>query len=202
MPKLPTLTELVNESEVQEAIERVRDGSVDDYRTIVAAYHQRLRAALAGLCPPSVEANEIAHLAFLEAYRNLARFKPGTNFFAWLCAIARYRLLAECKRVERQSRNQQNYLDQLLTERLIALAEERTELTDARLHLLEECVGELRPDARAVLDQRYQQRSPVESIARVLGRTATAVRVQLFALRKRLRDCVDRKSQALATTEH
>ena len=93
-PTLPTLGQAVNEPEVQSAIERVRDGNVDDYRTVVAAYHQRLRAALAGLCPPGVEADEIAHLAFLEAYRNLARFEAGTNFFAWLCAIARRRITA------------------------------------------------------------------------------------------------------------
>ena len=198
----PTLSQAVNEPEVQRAIERVRDGYVDDYRTVVAAYHQRLRAALAGLCPPGVEADEIAHLAFVEAYRNLARFEAGTNFFAWLCAIARHRLLAECKRLQRQSRNQQNYLDELLTERLTAQAEKQTQLTDTRLRLLEECVAGLKPDTQNVLDQRYRQRIPVESIARVLGRTACAVSVQLFALRKKLRDCVDRKWRALLASEN
>jgi len=185
------------ESEIHLAIERVRDGNVDDYRTVVAAYHQRLRAALAGLCPPGVDANEIAHLSFIEAYRNLARFESGTNFFAWLCAIARCRLLAETKRVQRQARNEQNYLDHLITERLISLTEGASDLQGDRLRLIEDCVAQLKPEARAILDQRYAQRISVESIARALGRSASAVSVQLFALRQKLRACIERKRQEL-----
>ncbi len=186
----------MTETEVHQAIERVRDGNVDDYRTVVAAYHQRLRAALAGLCPPGTDADEIAHLSFIEAYRNLQRFQTGTNFFAWLCAIARHRLLAECKRLQRQSHNQQNFLNQLLIQEIHAQAEERSELSDLRLRLLADCVAQLTPDARHVLDERYHHRRPVEGIARALGRSASAVSVQLFAIRRKLRECIDRRSRS------
>src|SRR5258708_3031642 len=170
----------MNESDIEQAIERVRHGSVDDYRTVVPAYHHPLRGALAGLCPPAVDAEEIAHLAFVEAYRNLARYQSGSNFFAWLCAIARYRLLAECKRIQRQTRHRQNYLEQLLAERVIGLAETEAELTDLRLHWLRECIAQLKPDAQSLLEQRYNQREGVEAIAPMLGRSASAIRVQLF----------------------
>lgn len=188
--------------EIQQAIERVRDGSLDDYRTVVAAYHQRLRAALAGLCPPGADADEIAHLAFIEAYRNLDRFEPGSNFFAWLCAIARHRLLAECKRLQRQSHNRQNFLNQLLIEQLHTQAAAQSELNELRLRLLADCLAQLTPEARHVLDERYQRRTPVEAIAQALGRTASAVSVQLFTLRRKLRACIERKANAFPATEH
>lgn len=191
----------MTETEIHRAIERVRNGDADDYRTVVAAYHQRLRAALAGLCPPGIDADEIAHLAFIEAYRNLARFAPGTNFFAWLCAIGRNRLLAEYKRLQRQDRNRQTYLDRLVTEQLHAQAESQPELSDVRLRLLQDCVAQLSPEARSLLNDRYGRRTPIEVIARALGRTASAVSVQLFALRRKLRECIDRKGASHAAAD-
>lgn len=191
----------MSEPEVQQAIERVRAGCLDDYHTVVAAYHQRLRAALAVLCPPGIDADEIAHLSFVEAFRNLARFEAGTNFFAWLCAIARHRLMTECKRLQRQSRNQHHYLEQLVSERLSACADQQIEQFDERIRMLGECVAQLAPKAQDVLNRRYRERVPVEIIGRTLGRTASAVSVELFGLRRKLRDCVDRKWRAfLAAT--
>ena len=192
----------MTEPQIDQAIERVRTDNVDDYRIVVAAYHQRLRAALAGLCPPGVDSDEIAHLAFIEAYRNLGRYEKGTNFFAWLCSIARHQLLAESKRRQRQSHNQQSYLEILVTERLAAAGDEETQLNDLRFRLLQECVRQLNPEAQAVLDQRYGKDSSVESIARVLGRTAAAVSVQLFALRQKLRQCVERKWRESIASDH
>lgn len=139
---------------------------------------------------------------FIEAYRNLERYQAGTNFFAWLCAIARNRLLAEAKRLQRQTKNQQSYLDRLLSERLIAFAAEPTELSDLRLQLLQECLAELPPQAASILNQRYAGRIPVELIAQALGRTASAVSVQLFALRQKLRQCIDRKGRAAVLAEN
>src|ERR1051325_11138963 len=145
----------MTEPEIERARERVRGGNIEDYRTIVAAYHQRLRGAVAGLCPPGVEADEIAQLSFIEAFRNLNRYEAGTNFFSWLCAIARNRLLAECKRIQRQSRNQQSYLNRVISERLLILCSEQTELNDVVLQFLRACVAELNLDVREIIEQRY-----------------------------------------------
>jgi RNA polymerase sigma-70 factor (ECF subfamily) len=184
---------MVTHSEIEEAVNRVRDGDLDDYRIVVRAFHQRLRGALAGLCPPAVDPDEIVHLTFVEAYRSLARYRPGSDFFAWLCAIARFRLLTECKRLRRQLTHQQTYAEQLLSERVMGLTESEVKLTDLRLQWLRECIAQLKPDAQSLLDQRYGRREPIEAMAGVLGRSASAIRVQLFVLRKKLRECVERK---------
>ncbi len=104
----------MNDPEVEQAILRVQTGSVDDYRTVVAAYHRRLRMGLAGFCPPRVEPDEIAHIAFLEAFRRIAQYRPGTDFFAWLCAFARNLVRAECEKFQRLARNNENYLEEVL----------------------------------------------------------------------------------------
>jgi RNA polymerase sigma-70 factor (ECF subfamily) len=181
----------MNRPEIESAIEAVKGGAVDDYRTVIAAFHHPLRAALAGLCPPGIDADEIAHMSFIEAYRHLDRYRSGSNFFAWLCAIARHQLLAETKRRARQGRDQS--LEHAVTQRLLAVVETQEELSDIRLQLLQECVTLLSPAAQSLVDARYQQRHSVNHISKMLGKTVSAVSVQLFAIRRKLRECVERK---------
>jgi RNA polymerase sigma-70 factor (ECF subfamily) len=183
----------MSEPEIESAIERVKEGGLDDYRTVIAAFHGRLRAALAGLCPPGVDADEIAHITFIEAYRHLERYRSGSNFFGWLCAIARHQLLAESKRLLRRSQNQRNYLEHALTRRLQAAAEMHEEFSEIRFILLEECVAQLNPAAQSLLEARYQKRLSIDDIAKALSKTVSAVSVQLFSIRQKLRDCMEKK---------
>jgi RNA polymerase sigma-70 factor (ECF subfamily) len=180
----------MNDPDIDQAILRVQAGSTEDYQTVVAAYHRRLRIWLAAFCPPGVEPAEITHLAFLEAYRRIARYKAGTDFFAWLCAFARNLLLTECEKIQRRARNQQNYLELCLVEQQAAAARAALSMVEVRSRLLAECVESLKQEARQLIAWRYGDGLRVDAIATRLGRSASAVSVQLFGLRKVLRDCV------------
>jgi RNA polymerase sigma-70 factor (ECF subfamily) len=181
------------EPDIERSIERVKAGILDDYRFIVGAYHERLRRILSDWCPPGIEAEEVALFAFGEAYRQLARYEPGTNFFAWLCAIARNRLLAECEAWRRRTRNEENYLNYLITQEMHRSLASETSLDDTRDRFLDDCLQRLQPDARELIEQRYRQVSPVAELAAKVGRSATAVSVQLFAIRRKLRECIEAK---------
>jgi RNA polymerase sigma-70 factor (ECF subfamily) len=183
----------MNDPDIDQAILRVQAGSTEDYQTVVAAYHRRLRVWLAAFCPPGVEADEITHVAFLEAYRRIARYRAGTDFFAWLCAFARNLVLTECEKIQRRARNQQNYLDLYLVEEQAAAAKTAHSMVEIRSRLLAECVELLKTEARQLIVWRYGDGIRVDAIARRLGRSASAVSVQLFGLRKVLRDCVTGK---------
>jgi RNA polymerase sigma-70 factor, ECF subfamily len=179
--------------DTEQAIARVRTGSVEDFRTVVVAFHPRLRAIIAELCPPGVEADEIAHCAFIEAYRRIDDYEANTNFFAWLTALARNLVRAECEKIRRRGRNERNYLDHLLAQHLDRAAQEDPAMQSSRAQFLAECVAQLKSDARALLAMRYREGWRVDVIARQLARSASAISVQLFAVRKLLRDCVRRK---------
>jgi RNA polymerase sigma factor (sigma-70 family) len=189
----------MQEAAIEEAIRRVQAGHVEDYRTVVVAFHQRLRAGIAALCPPEVEVDEIAHLAFLQAYRHIHEYRLGTNFPAWLSAIARSLLRTECTRRRRSVQNEQNYLQHLIVERLEPALSRETGATEAQVGFLTECLTLLKLEAQTMLNLRYREGLQVKVIAARLGRSVTAVSVQLFGMRKLLRDCVARK-QAYAAT--
>src|SRR5712672_527089 len=108
----------MTEPDTEQTIQRVKAGGVNDYATVVSAYHQRLRATLAEWCPPGVGVDEIAQFAFIQAYRQLDRYRLGTNFFAWLCTIARHHRLTELEALRRGARNRENYLQHLISQQL------------------------------------------------------------------------------------
>jgi RNA polymerase sigma-70 factor (ECF subfamily) len=183
----------MSELRIEAALEQVKRGALDEYAVVVETYQRPLRAWLASLCPPGVEADEIAHRAFVETYKQIDHYQPGTNFFGWLAAIARNLLLGELKRLQRQDKNLARYLDHLEVSGLLETEPEPPEANEQRLAALRSCEELLSEQARLVLRDRYTAGDPLEKIARRLGKTVAAVKFQLFAIRKHLRECVRRK---------
>jgi RNA polymerase sigma-70 factor (ECF subfamily) len=183
----------MTEPPIEAALEQVRHGAVDEYALVVQTYQRRLRAWLASVCPPQLEPDEIAHRAFIEAYKQVDRYQPGTNFFAWLSVIARNLLLAELKRLQRQQKNAANYLEHVVVSGLIAAAEEPLETQEERLSALRACQELLSERSRSLLRERYTLNTPLEAVAHQFGKTVAAVKFQLFAIRQKLRECVRRR---------
>ncbi len=82
-------------------VRRTRAGDLTAFEAIVRRLERPLRAWLATHVSPGVDVDEIAKRSFVIAHSQLERFKPGTNFPAWLFAIARFQLKAELTRLRR-----------------------------------------------------------------------------------------------------
>ncbi len=174
----------------EEAIQRVKEGRVDAYEVVVQVHQRRLRSLVAHLCPPGVDPEEIAHRAFVEAFDKIDAYQEHTNFFAWLASIARAMVLVELRRIRNETRKHENYLQHLVADSVEA---EVHMGGDQRTALLRDCVGSLPERLRSMLEQRYTHETPLTAIASRLGSTVAAVKFQLFDVRRKLRDCVNRK---------
>lgn len=186
---------------IEGALERVKAGAIDDYGTVVQAYQQRLRNSILGSCPPGVDADEIVHRAFIEAYRQIQRYELGTNFYGWLSVIARNLLLAEIKRCQRQQKNSANYLENVLAQGLVETVEGETQLDAERAAALRSCQEQLSSESQSLLQARYDSQTPLEQVAQQIGKSVAAIKFQLFAIRKRLLKCVRGKLAARQFTE-
>ncbi|MBN1670098.1 MAG: sigma-70 family RNA polymerase sigma factor [Kiritimatiellae bacterium] len=178
---------------VEEAVRRVQEGDVAAYRTVVQAYQRRLRAAIWGSCPPSVDPDEIAHMAFIEAYKRIDRYEPNTRFWTWLTVIAKNLLMAEYTKIKRQARNRENYINHLITDGLDEDVSRADAIEDDRSEALKECMALLRDKAQHVLRLRYAENVKLETIAAKIGKSVSAVKFELFAIRKKLRECIRKK---------
>src|SRR2546429_6773465 len=57
-----------------------------------------VRAFILSLEPNFTDAEDLLQEVFLVVTRKASQFEEGTNFFAWACTIARYKLLESLRR--------------------------------------------------------------------------------------------------------
>ena len=188
-----TASRTVEDDAVTAAIVRVQQGDADAFARVVEAYHEKLRSSLAMRCPPEIDADEMAQLAFITAYRRIRQFKPGTDFYVWLWVIARMTLLDHIRRSQRAFHNRNKYMDRMILDRTEADLRSGANGSAEHLAALRTCMNKLSESARALLRHRYDDGTPLESVARGLNRTVGALKTQLFQLRLSLRQCVEKQ---------
>jgi RNA polymerase sigma-70 factor (ECF subfamily) len=182
---------------IEKALERVRAGDIDAFAEVVRACEWPLRAWVAARCPPEVDSDEVAHLAFIHAFSHLGEYQPGTRFRAWLWTIARHQLMSEVTRARRREGNDDQYLPEAMRQALERdVAGEHGD--EEYLEALRQCVGGLAPQARTLVDRHYRDGEPLAEIAQALARSVASIKKALFLTRRTLEDCVRRQVRGSA----
>jgi RNA polymerase sigma-70 factor (ECF subfamily) len=179
------------------AVTTFERGKVELFAELVREHQAGLRAYVRSLGVDEIWVDDLAQEVFLVAYRRQADFKAGADYGKWLRGIARHLVANERRKAARRSR----LLNEGITDLLLALAPANDPNYDtafARLGLaMEECVQQLPPHCRDLLDRRYARRENANSMAYQLRTTAEAIRQNLRRIRLAVRDCVERKLQSV-----
>ncbi|MGB0580039.1 MAG: RNA polymerase sigma factor [Limisphaerales bacterium] len=179
-----------------ELIRSVQAGDLKAFEPLVDAHLDHLRAFIALRLPKPHLINEIAHEAFIFAFNNIEKFEAGGNFRAWIRAIAHNLVRAELQRFARRQQNQLNYArHQMLESDLVSTPTSAKEVSPAIDHL-KDCVAALPEKQQELVQLRYSEEVPVESIADKFKRTQTNIWQMLFRIRKQLKQCVEGKLKA------
>lgn len=173
-----------------ELLQRVQRGEVDAFAPVVRRHLPLLRAFVALHLPVPHLAGEVAHEAFVFAFRHLQEFDLERPFRPWLHGIAWQLVRAELQRFAREQGNRSR-LEQLQLTELLAQAAQPAPPEEAMF--LEECLAELPPHLRRLIEDRYRHERTVREIAAQWGRTEEWVRVTLFRVRRQLRACIESK---------
>lgn len=173
----------------------VKNGDTTAFEKLLDAHLDHIRAFIALKLPVAHLVNEIAHETFVFAYRNISRFDKGGSFRPWLRAIAANLIRSETLRFRREEANRLGLArHQLLQEELAHFNPATPEV-----EYLQDCVSELPSGMRDLINLKYREELPVQSIAGRLQRSETAIWQTLFRLRQQLKLCVEgklRRSQA------
>lgn len=152
----------------------------------------QIRGFILALVPDAHRANDIFQDVFMTMTRLAAQFESGSNFLAWVRAIARNKILQEQHRcIKRQHSHLP--LDETLLECLEQEVPEMEEAWAERKAALTGCLDQVAPKARQIVDLRFQENLLPEEIARKVSWSVNAVRVALTRARRFLFDCVERK---------
>lgn len=154
-------------------------------------FSSELRGFILSLLPDMARADDVFQETFLTVLRKAGDFQPGTNFIAWACTVARYKVL-EAGRVKGGPTQP---LSEEVIESLCASCPEPNDQEDREMLLLQDCMSELHPHTRRAMELRYEQGHKPAEIARRLGWSAESVYVVLSRARAVLRECVGRKIQ-------
>src|SRR5688572_24110640 len=125
----------VNEAIPEDPRERVN--------ALFVQFSPEVRGFILALMPNVSRADDIFQETFLTVSRKAADFRPGTNFLAWACTIARFKVLE----AGRRKPNELQPLSAEVIESLCAACPE-PESEDREIQLLGDCLEELHPHTR------------------------------------------------------
>lgn len=181
-----------NDSSTEDAIIRTLAGDVSAFEAVVRQFERPLRVWLAAQAPPAVDIDDVAQRTLIAAFSRLSKYQLGTNFAAWLFTIARYQLKSELTRIRRIADYHTRFAPELLQRELERRSNSNPEFQELRLTQLQRCVKSLSEQETRFVVWRYNESMPLDQIASQSGRSVAAVKKQLWKIRRRLQDCVER----------
>jgi len=146
--------------------------------------------------PNFADAQDIVQEVFLAVSRKAQTWSAGTDFFAWVCTVARYETL----RFQRTRARRTAHLDEDVVELLHAAEPVDESRWQQRVDALRRCLDRLAPRAKELVWRRYHGAQMPEQIATGIGWTVNAVRVGLTRARGVLRECMEKQLKAGAQT--
>jgi len=152
--------------------------------------HQRqIFSYIYALVPNRYDAEDLLQETSVVICEKFNDFEDGTDFVAWGCQIAYWRI-----RYSRQKYARSKVVfDQEIVDALAQTASEMADEMDERHVALGYCLKKLHTRDRELLLTRYEPGCGVEEAARRSGRTIKTAYKALTRLRKLLLDCVTTK---------
>ncbi len=153
-------------------------------------HERRLYAYILTLLPHRADADDVLQQASLVMWDKFDADHPPTDFGAWGCRIAYFKVLDFYK----QHHRSRVCFSQPMLERLAETATEQAGplQLDERREALSRCVEKLPPRERELLGCRYAEGATTRSTAEHLGRSVDAVYKALAKIRLALFECVSR----------
>ena len=153
---------------------------------LMTQHQRRIFAYIHALVPSRADAEDLLQETSLVIVEKFHEFASGTDFVAWACQIAWWRVRASRQKF---ARSKVVFDDDVLESVAHTAATMHEEVSD-RHEALARCLQKLHPRDRDLLLTRYEPGAGVEEAAQRSGRSLEAAYKALGRLRKLLLDCV------------
>ena len=160
----------------------------NEYISLIARHQTAIYAFVRSMVTNAADAQDIAQETNIALWSSMGRFKLGTDFYAYATHIA-YRKV--CDHARRNKRHRSLVFDSELTEKIAAtIGQIGSRNAGERASALENCIGHLSEDDRALMEQRYGERRSVRDIASGMSRSESALQNAFSKIRAKLRLCI------------
>lgn len=177
----------------RELVEAARKGDRDAFRTLFERYHRRAYALAFGVLRHQDDALDVVQDAFIKAHKYLDKFEGNSSFYTWLyrivmnLAIDHLRKHRRAKPVELDEQHLEEAVgeDSLLPKMLGG--NPGRALMDKEIRArIDEALGELSENHRAVLVMRELEGMSYEEMAQAMNCSKGTIMSRLFHARKNM----------------
>ncbi|MFW5750904.1 MAG: sigma-70 family RNA polymerase sigma factor [Planctomycetota bacterium] len=162
---------------------------LSEVERLLLMHSERIKAFLHALVPDQDLAEDLFQEVFITAVDKSADFRSGTDFLAWIRAIARNKVLDALRR-QRRRRRRHPLLEPHTIDLLVNAAPAVDDVWDRHRVALRRCLQDLPERLRTLLRQRYAEDQAPVAIARAHSSSAGAISVALHRARRALRGCI------------
>jgi RNA polymerase sigma-70 factor (ECF subfamily) len=175
--------------------ERAAQGDEEALSKLYEAYADLLFAHILHQLENSpAAAEEIWQDTLSAAVRALAQFQGQSQFFSWLCGIARHKIADYWRRQGREHKRMCVLSPEEINELLDSQAVELLGQQTTQLRVVE-TLGQLPEEYRTALVLRYADGQPVDQVALALGKSYKAAESTLSRAREAFRQLVSRQTE-------
>jgi RNA polymerase sigma-70 factor (ECF subfamily) len=179
-------------ADARQPVEPTASANGSEMVALFLANQARIFAFIVSLVPNRADAEDLLQETGLTVHHRFAEYTAGTNFLAWSCQIAYYKVLDFRKREGRS-------LLQFDTEFVEIIAQQELEdlgRVTARHAALLRCLEKLAAKDRELVERCYRPNANIKAIAGQLHRPTNTVYKRLQHLRSVLFDCITRTLMA------
>jgi RNA polymerase sigma-70 factor (ECF subfamily) len=163
---------------------------------LITRHQRRIFSYIYTLVPSRADADDILQETCLVICEKFDEFEPGTDFVAWACQIAYWRV----KYARQKFARSKVFFSQDVMDSVAATAGGMNTELDARHEALSNCLQKLNTRDREFLLTRYEAGGGVREAARRTGRSLAAAYKALTRIRKLLFDCVTQQLENQGAT--
>ena len=164
------------------------DNQYEQFTDLVDQHQVRLRAFVRSLGTRQDWVDDIAQEAFLTAFNQWETFDQSRDFGKWVRGIAFNIIRNETRKDARRKRILHTDITWMLLKRFENAPRHSEEVS---VESIRECVEELAPMSRKLIQGRYQNEETSSELAERLGLSATNVRQILMRARRLIRKCIE-----------
>jgi len=182
-----------DETDLNTLLDRIGRGETDLYLQVVRRFELMLRGYLAGQLYNLAEADDLAQEVFIAAWRDLAGFRRGEDFGAWLRGIARHRLLTHFRSQQRRANAVERFQAEVarIAEQELDAAARNDE--SGRFDRLLHCISRLPEKLRRVVHAGLDGARPA-ALAEELRTTVPAIYQLHYRANQLLRECMTKEA--------
>lgn len=164
------------------------DDPAEQFTALFQQHGRAIYGHIRALVPHISDVEEVFQETSVTLWQKFDQYQPGTDFRAWACRIAYYKVLKLRNQQIRSPRLFSTEFLDLMSEEMIVMSDALDMRTEALLH----CREKLNERDRNLLDRFHREGVTARDVARQVGRNVQHVYREIRRINDNLFDCVEK----------